>query len=48
MTQTVPSLLVMMPVLSSTGEVGVEEEMAMLQVDSTPERHGDKEGEASS
>ena len=34
--------------LSGNGEAGVEEEMAMLRVDSTPERCGDSEGEASS
>ena len=32
-------------VLSSAGEAGVEAEMAMLQVDSTPERREDGEGE---
>ena len=34
-------------VLSGTGEAGVEEEMATLQVTSTPERREDDEGEAS-
>ena len=34
-------------VLTSTGESGVEVEMATLQVDSTPERPEDDEGEAS-
>ena len=34
-------------ILSGTGEVGVEVEMATLWVTSIPERHGDSEGEAS-
>ena len=34
-------------ILSSTGEAGVEVEMATLWVTSTSERHGDGEGEDS-